>query len=228
MKVADRPHSSAPAHSPAKRGRRQGPTRTREAVLDAARRCFGKLGYEKATLRRIAAKAGVDPALVLQFFTSKEQLFRTAVRLPPAPSALQVAGLTDTSRDLGSRVLHAYLHLWESPDAGDTLTALLVSAGTRPDALQAIRHHLRDYTIQPVAAEIGPDAQQTRIALTTSQLVGIAYVRYVMRTGPLAETSVDRLVELIAPIINHYLTGDLSGQDVPAMNPAYNEKSVGS
>ncbi|NLT36325.1 MAG: TetR/AcrR family transcriptional regulator [Gaiellales bacterium] len=169
------------------------------------------MGYQKATLRRIGAEAGVDPALVLQFFTSKEQLFRMAVKLPLEPSALQMAVPRDAGRNLGSRVVRTYLQLWESPEARDTLTAMLVSAGTHDDALRAIQHYLRDHAMKPVAAEIRSDARRTRIALATSQLVGLAYARYVMKMGPLARASVDRLVELVAPIIDHYLTGDLAG-----------------
>ena len=39
---------------------------TRSAILAAARKHFGDLGYEKTTLRAIAADAGIDPALVIR------------------------------------------------------------------------------------------------------------------------------------------------------------------
>lgn len=54
-------------------------TATREAILDAALRRFAEEGYEDATLREIAADAGVDPALVVRYFGSKDDLFAAAL-----------------------------------------------------------------------------------------------------------------------------------------------------
>jgi AcrR family transcriptional regulator len=64
-------------------GRRPGPTTTREAIADAARRQFAELGYDRATLRGIAGEAGVDAALVVRFYGSKDGLFREVMALPP-------------------------------------------------------------------------------------------------------------------------------------------------
>ena len=55
---------------------------TRDEILDAARDCFAERGFDRATIRDIAARAGVDPALVLHYFGSKEQ----ALRAPPSRS----------------------------------------------------------------------------------------------------------------------------------------------
>jgi len=73
--------------TPAKRsGRRRGTTQTREAIAVAGRAQFAELGYDRATFRGIAAAAGVDPALVVHFYGSKEELFREVMQLPPAVS----------------------------------------------------------------------------------------------------------------------------------------------
>jgi AcrR family transcriptional regulator len=56
------------------RGRRPGPTETREDILDAARDLFSQQGYEKASMRAIARRAKVDPALIVHYFSSKEGL----------------------------------------------------------------------------------------------------------------------------------------------------------
>jgi AcrR family transcriptional regulator len=70
---------------PARRmGRRPGATDTREEIAVAARSLFAELGYERASFRRIATAAGVDPALVVHFYGSKENLFREVMALPPA------------------------------------------------------------------------------------------------------------------------------------------------
>ena len=83
-----RPERAGRAERPGRTGRRGGDSGTREAILDAARKRFAAHGYAGATIRRIAADAGVDPALVHHFFGTKERLFAAAVRLPVVPGEL--------------------------------------------------------------------------------------------------------------------------------------------
>src|SRR6187455_1174235 len=78
-------------------GRRPGPTTTREAIAEAARRQFAELGYDRATMRGIAGEAGVDAALVVRFYGSKDALFQEVMALPPAVSEA-LAGLVDGPR----------------------------------------------------------------------------------------------------------------------------------
>ncbi|WP_345395616.1 TetR/AcrR family transcriptional regulator [Nonomuraea salmonea] len=59
--------------------------RTEARILDAARSLFADMGYERATIRAVAKSAGVDPALVMQYFGSKQELFQRAVEVTPAP-----------------------------------------------------------------------------------------------------------------------------------------------
>jgi AcrR family transcriptional regulator len=75
-------------------GRRVGASGTREAILAAARERFGEVGYDRATIRSIAAAVGVDPALVHHFFGPKDRLFAAAMRLPMVPSDVVDAALT--------------------------------------------------------------------------------------------------------------------------------------
>ena len=51
---------------------------TRADILSAARRRFGSEGYERTTLRAVAADVGVDAALVIRYFGSKQDLFAAA------------------------------------------------------------------------------------------------------------------------------------------------------
>ncbi len=82
-------------------GRRGGDSGTRAAILDAARRRFAGHGYDGATIRAIAADAGVDPALVHHFFGTKERLFAAAVRLPVVPGELIGSALAAGAADPG-------------------------------------------------------------------------------------------------------------------------------
>jgi AcrR family transcriptional regulator len=61
-------------------GRRQEESeRKRQRILEAARRCFGDLGFSGAKIGTIALEAGVSNGLLYQFFRSKEQLFEVVV-----------------------------------------------------------------------------------------------------------------------------------------------------
>src|SRR5207247_458711 len=98
-------------------GRRGGDSGTREAILAAARARFGDYGYDGATIRGIAADAGVDAALVHHFFGTKERLFAAAMQLPVLPSELLAAALAAGARDpgqsLGEHMLRTVLGAWD-------------------------------------------------------------------------------------------------------------------
>src|SRR5580700_12251067 len=79
-------------------GRRGGDSGTREAILAAARARFGDLGYDRATIRAIAADAGVDAALVHHFYGTKDQLFAAAMRLPVNPRQVLADALAPGAR----------------------------------------------------------------------------------------------------------------------------------
>jgi AcrR family transcriptional regulator len=57
-------------------GRPEGPTESREALLDAAERYFAERGYAAANLREIAEDADVTQAMANYWFGSKQELFR--------------------------------------------------------------------------------------------------------------------------------------------------------
>ena len=67
----------------ARRGRRPlGSPDARRAVLDAARELFAELGFERTTMRAVAARAGVDPALIYHYFGDKDGLLFAALQPP--------------------------------------------------------------------------------------------------------------------------------------------------
>ena len=71
-----------------KRGRRPGPSTTRDAILAAARERFSEHGYDRVRMRDVAADAGVDVALVTYHFGSKDGLFAAALEMPAPMAAL--------------------------------------------------------------------------------------------------------------------------------------------
>ena len=164
-------------------GRRQGDPVSREAVLAAAKARFAAEGYEKTTLRAIADDAHVDPSMVLYLFGSKADLFRESLRLIIDPEAL-VAALTggpDDDPDIGTRMVRTYLRIWESPDTGPSMVAMLQSATSNSDAHEAFRGFMQNYVLTAVSGVLGGGEQaRLRAMLAASQLggYGVAALRH--------------------------------------------------
>lgn len=56
------------------RRRQERGVRRMEQLLDAAAELFAEIGYDSATTNKIAARAGVSPGTLYQFFSGKEDL----------------------------------------------------------------------------------------------------------------------------------------------------------
>ncbi|MDV3135863.1 TetR family transcriptional regulator [Mycobacterium sp. 29Ha] len=208
----------SPAKTRKRRGRRQGDPVSREAVLAAAKVRFAAEGYEKTTLRSIADDANVDPSMVLYLFGSKADLFREALRLIIDPAALVAAlsGGADDEPDIGTRMVRTYLRIWESPDTGPSMVAMLQSATSNSDAHDAFRAFMQNYVLTAVSDVLGGgDEARLRAMLAASQLVGAAVLRYVMKVAPMATLSGEEMVRLLAPTVTRYLTADARELGLP-------------
>jgi AcrR family transcriptional regulator len=191
------------------RGRRPAGSGTREAIAAAARRQFGELGYQRASLRSIAAEAGVDPRLVLHFFGSKQDLFATVVELPFDPATTFDALLGPGEQGLGRRVAEFLLAILDSPEGRKTITGLIRAAASEEEAATTIRDLLDQRLLLPLASRVGRDRPELRASLVASQVVGLAMARHVVGLTPLATASRAELVAALAPVFDHYLTGHL-------------------
>lgn len=192
--------------------RRRGPrgdgAQAREAILVAARARFGADGYDRATLRSIAAAAGVDVALVSYYFGSKSDLFLAALQLPISPAEVLDSLLADGTDGLGERLLERLLTVWDEPASGTALADVLRSATGQFDLL---RDFLSQQIVPRLAAAIdgpgsAPDAE-LRATAVASQVLGLLLARYVLRVEPLASASRADVAALIAPTIQRYVDG---------------------
>jgi AcrR family transcriptional regulator len=186
----------------ARTGRRPGQTQTREDILVAARNQFAERGYGGATIRGIAAEAGVNPALVHHFFGSKDQVFVAALNLPFNPSVL-VDTLLDGPRDrIGERILRLFLGLWSQPETRAPFLALLRSVASNPEVAAPLRTFMETAVLAKVAAAL--DLPALRLTAAAAQMMGLAMVRYVLAAEPMASASDDEVIEVIAPVIQRY------------------------
>ena len=192
--------------SPGRGGRRPGSPDTRGEVLDAARRRFARDGYAGASVRAIAAEAGVDPALVHHYFGTKRDLFREAAAFPVDADTLVAAIRAQGSDGAAATLAGAFFEVWERPDTRPHLLSVLRSAMTHDDAAALLRAFVGQELLGPVAAELGVD-DPLRVSLAASQMVGIAVLRYVVELEPLASADVATVVEHVTPALDHHLFG---------------------
>ena len=191
-------------------GRRPGQAGTRDRIADAARRLFAERGFDRTSIRAIAAEAGVDPALVHHYFGTKQRLFIEAVDFPiDAVRAIESLAVDDDVAHVGERLVRFALQLWDDPGVLPRLLGVLRSAVTDPDAAKLLSAlFTRQGPVQLVYA-IGADQPDLRAELVGTQLVGLAVARHVLRLEPLASADHETIVAAVGPTMQRYLTGDL-------------------
>lgn len=186
-------------------GRRRGAGGTREKILATARSHFGEAGFEGATIRGIAAGAGVDPALIPHYFGSKEGVFLAAVEFPADPAEFIPRLLAPGLDGLGERLALFFLETWDAP-AGASLLGLIRSVVSNELAAVLMREFVTREVLGRLAAAIKIDHPQLRASLVASELVGLAMLRYVIKVRTVERASRKELARWIGPSIQRYLT----------------------
>jgi AcrR family transcriptional regulator len=187
-------------------GRRPGTAETRDAILTAARSEFGARGFDGATIRAIAAAAGVDPALVMYFFGSKQQLFLDSIQLTLKPGEALPHLLDAGVEAIGERLTRFYLGLWEDPETREAVAAIVRSAFSHEGAAEVIRGFLTSEVFGRLAEHLPGPNPELRIELAGSHLVGLAIARHILRAEPLASADIEDVIRQVAPTIQRYLT----------------------
>lgn len=187
-------------------GRPRGKTDTRNTILAAARQMFADAGYDQTSVRDVAAAAGVDPAMIRHYFGSKAELFRATMGWPfePADVAARVTG-GDRS-EIGERLTRVFFEAWEQPQSRAPLLAILRGAATHDESANLVRQFIAGQVYSQLATSLpAPDAE-LRIDLAMGQLLGIAYLRHILKVEPVASAPVEELVTHLAPVISRHLT----------------------
>ena len=194
------------------RGRRKGRPETKDAILVAARSCFGERGYDATTMRRIAAAASVDQALIAHYFGSKRALFRHAVgdeggpekRLGSRPGVWAPPG-----SEAGDRLVTAFIERWDNETGPSTIGTLLRAAGSDETAQRLLGVTVMESIMTPAVGALSArvDLPRLRVALVAAQLLGLAWLRYVERSEPLASASPRLLGKTYGPALTAVLAG---------------------
>ncbi|MER7082375.1 transcriptional regulator, TetR family [Saccharopolyspora kobensis] len=193
---------------PKRRGRRRSGADTKAALLAAAREVFTEQGYDAATVRAIAAQAGVDPAMVNHWFGGKAGLFSAAVHIPVNPAEVVPQLLAGDREQLAERLLRRFLTVWDNAEGGQ-FAALVRSIATNENAVAMLREFIQNVMFEKLIKALDVDQPDLRGALCGSQIVGLGMARYVVRLEPLASADHDTVVAAVGPNLQRYLTGAL-------------------
>ncbi|WP_037076985.1 TetR family transcriptional regulator [Pseudonocardia spinosispora] len=180
-------------------GRARRSDETRAAILTAARERFAADGYERATIRAIAADAHIDPAMVMRYYVSKERLFAEAARLD-----LRLPDLSEQPRHrVGELLVRHMLARWEGDE---TMVAMLRAGATNTSAAATLRTIFLNQLI-PVVATVCPEPGQAavRSGLIASQVLGLAVCRYILHLPPVVDMTIDEVALWIGATLQRYL-----------------------
>ncbi|MFE6039468.1 TetR family transcriptional regulator [Streptomyces sp. NPDC056452] len=208
------PGADGPA--PRRRGR---PSRTaksagpdaRTRILEAARTEFAERGYDKTSMRGIAKAAGVDAALVHHYFGTKDEVFAAAIEVSFEPALVIPEILGGPMDSVGERLARYFIGVWENPVSRAPMLAILRSALTHEAAAKVLRGFVLRRLLERIAGDLDVPDPTFRAELAASHMIGIAILRYVIQAEPLASADPEKIITMVAPTLQRYLTG----QDVP-------------
>jgi len=164
---------------------------TQERILCAARELFSRSGYDRTTIRAVAAAAKVDPALVMHYFGSKEELFGEAIRVDMEDVVV------GPEEELADRLLSKLGDKLEAePDAQ---LALLRSMLTHPQAAEGVRRALARECGQVVGSAIGGAEGALRAGLLSATTIGVIVGRYLLQLDGLKDADPKEITDLLRP-----------------------------
>jgi AcrR family transcriptional regulator len=179
--------------------RRSG-TDTKAAILAAARERFAAQGYERTTIRAVAADVAIDPSMVMRYFGNKEGLFAAA-----ADFDLQLPELSGIRTDsLGNALVAHFVDRWENDEA---LLVLLRTGLTNEGAAARMRAIFAAQLVPHVPPRNSAQAG-LRAGLVATQMLGLALCRYVLKLPPVVGMSRAEIVDWIGPTVQRYLIAD--------------------
>ncbi|MEO7016185.1 MAG: TetR family transcriptional regulator [Leifsonia sp.] len=207
-----------------KRGRPRKESRkgasARTAILKAAAEEFAERGYEAASLRAIARRAGVDSALVHHYFDDKADLFTASLEAPIRPDRALDVILAGPREEVGARVVRYLLEQLETDRAQSRVVVILRTALSGGPGSRMLKEFLAREVFARLATATATDSAEAadadlRADLAAAQLVGVMITRYVLKLDPIAAAPIEEVVRRVGPVVQWHLFGyphaDLSG-----------------
>ncbi|MYU32729.1 TetR family transcriptional regulator [Streptomyces sp. SID8358] len=152
---------------------------TRSAIFDAARELFGESGFDAVGIRAVAARAGVDAALVIRHFGSKEQLFLETMTVD-LPAVRVMEGPLD---GMGRAIVEHVVCLPSTRTGALAVTALaaLFRASDRDEVRRNLRSTIDEVFARPLVRRLTGGDAEVRAHLVAAQLGGLLTSMHVVQ-----------------------------------------------
>jgi AcrR family transcriptional regulator len=179
----------------------------RDRILVAARRIFADDGYERATIRAIAAEASINPSMVIRYYGSKEGLFAAVADLDFKAAPLAELPIAQ----LGEALVRHVLDLWDNPKEGAALAAMMRASISNEAARERIVAQFSSQ-LAGLFAAIGPAALPAAPFIAT-QILGLTMARYIWRIPVISALPKDLVVKRIGKTVQRYLDDAAESQN---------------
>ena len=178
--------------------RRRDSVATRAALLEASAKLFAERGFDRTTVRDIAALAGVNQALLFRYFGSKDALFATVMACQ-SRELLEESAPERLVANVLRRMMEASPGLVDHP-----LWGALRSVG-HDSAAHVIRQELGQDYVRVLSSLTDADDAELRADLVLAWLVGISMLRSMFGKEPLASADADEVARLVLRATNTLL-----------------------
>jgi AcrR family transcriptional regulator len=179
-------------------------------IIGEARAEFHQHGYNATTIRSVARRAQVDPALIYHYFKDKATLYAATLSLPADPQQI-MREVHVTPASPGARLVTGFLGQWESTqEPGKAFVNMVQAISSSPEAADSLREFLFERVWGPLAEN---EQARWRTAVISAQLVGLAWNRYVVRAEPLASASLQDVADRVGPVLESMMFGEAQPGD---------------
>ena len=192
-----------------KRGRRaKNDANTREDLIQASLQVFARNGLKNASIREIAKEAKIDSALIYHYFNTKEDLFFEAIKSKMQPPDKSKISATETPQERATRITSMFFERFNESDTSSAFLALMKSALQNEEAAELLRKLFEEHLISYVSSQFDSQTANLRVSLGVSILLGLNFVRYILKLEPLSSMEDDRVAKVVAPLLAPMLLKD--------------------
>jgi len=172
---------------------------SRTRIWDAAVQLFPERGYAATSVRDIASAAGVDPALVIRHFGSKEQLFLQSMQVDLEHNPLA----TWPIESLGEQFINFIV---TTDDQVRGVYLALMRASASDEVGVQLREVHENAFVAPILARLdGPDAE-LRARLAAALVGGLLYSLWVVGDETLVAADHRDLVRRYGALLQALIT----------------------
>ncbi len=175
--------------------------------MEAARELFAETGFERTTIRAVASRAGIDPALVMQYYGNKEGLFAASARW----QTLHKQMFDAAREDIPATAMADLFERFEDPMTRDASIALLRNCLTHETALKIMRDDVMCERQASIAATIGGPDADLRGALVGAIMMGLTLGRFLLEIPALKDASREDVERLLLPVLTSLVEGAVEG-----------------